>query len=468
MRAALYCRVSTEEQAREGYSIDNQLTVCRRVCQDRGWAVAGEYIDAGISGRYEAIGRRPAFKRLLDDAQAGRFQVVVVWQLDRFSRNTVLTLSAFSLFQKHQVDFFSHNERLDYTTPTGRLQLSVLAAFAQYFSDNLGVQVSAGKLGRKRKGLHNGHLPFGTVAGTDGVAVPDPATYPGLVLAYQLAADGASDAEVARALNAAGYRIAKGRSLSLFTANSVCQLLPNRFYLGELPENGGWMPGKHQPLVDASLFERALAHRRQRFNDRGPHSSPKGIFALTGLVRCGYCGCPMWMYRAQGEGRHAAPDRARCSGRIGRGECPQPVVPLWVLEDAVGVWLAGLVVPPEAVEMAIARQAPKQDTNGTNKARIEAALGRLREMYQWGDISRNEYQSQAGALRAQLAAIPAPVVAADLHALAAGLRDAAGVWGAATAQERHQIAVRVIERVVVTGRDVAIVPRPEVAVLLVG
>lgn len=462
---AIYARVSTEDQL-EGYSIDAQLTACREYALAHSLNVIEEYIDAGVSARYDDICRRPQFSRLINDAEAHKFAVLVVHKLDRFARNRRLAFEVLDRLEKCKVRFVSVTENIDFSTPWGSAVQGIFLVWADFFSRNLGAEIRKGKAGRKAAGLHNGHLPFGAMAGPDGVAIPNPATYPGLLLAYRLAADGASDSQVAQALNAGGYRIAKGRTLHLFSANSVCQLLPNRFYLGELPDGaGGWIPGKHSALVDGEIFERALSHRRQRAANRAPYSSPRTLFSLTGLVQCGHCGSRMWIYKASGKHRDYL-DRARCSGRIGAQLCQQPVVSLWVIEDAVQQWLGGLVVHPEAVERVLSRQPANPDTGESERRRIEAALSRLRQQHMWGDITDAEYRAEAAGLRQQLAAIPAPVVAGDLRALAAGLRDAAAVWAGATQVERHQIAVRVIERVVVTGRDVRIVPRPEVAPLL--
>src|SRR5918998_1515670 len=93
---------------------------------------------------------------------------------------------------------------------------------------------------------------------SDGIPLPDPASYPGLLLAFRLAAEGQSDREVATALNAAGYRTTGNRGRNLFTKDTVCVLLQNRFYLGELPDGqGGHVPAAHHPVLDTELFEQA-------------------------------------------------------------------------------------------------------------------------------------------------------------------------------------------------------------------
>ena len=91
MRAALYARVSSEEQV-EGYSIDAQLRQCRDYAKNQGWTVVAEYVDEGRSARAEDTSKRPKFKAMLEAAKNREFDILIVHKLDRFSRNLLLTL----------------------------------------------------------------------------------------------------------------------------------------------------------------------------------------------------------------------------------------------------------------------------------------------------------------------------------------------------------------------------------------
>jgi site-specific DNA recombinase len=245
MRAGFYGRVSTPEQL-EGYSIDAQRRAFRLLCQGRGWEPVAEYIDEGKSARIDKISKRPAFRRALDDARAHAYDVLVVHKLDRFSRNVRITLESFDTLGKAGVSFVSITEQMDFTTPYGRFALTMLGGLAQLYSDNLSQETKKGKHERKAQGLYNGLLPFGAMKGPDGVPIPNPDTYLGLVMAYELAAQGGTDNEIAVALNASGCRTAGNRGNRPFTKDTVRDMLRNRFYLGELHDgNGGWVKGKH-------------------------------------------------------------------------------------------------------------------------------------------------------------------------------------------------------------------------------
>jgi site-specific DNA recombinase len=207
MRAALYARVSSEEQV-EGYSIDAQRRAFRALVGDKQWSIYREYIDEGKSARSDNINKRPAFKEMISDALAGSFDVLVVHKLDRFARNLRITLEYFDRLSKAGVSFLSISENMDFSTPWGRLALTLLGGLAQFYSDNLSQETKKGWAERKEQGLYAGLLPFGIMKGDNGVPKQNPETYPGLVMAFNLAAQEKKDRQVAQALNAAGYRTA--------------------------------------------------------------------------------------------------------------------------------------------------------------------------------------------------------------------------------------------------------------------
>src|SRR5690348_13325066 len=129
-----YVRRSSEMQ-KDNYSIDAQKRAIKDAARLRGLPEPIFYEDDEISARGEQIAKRKKFKQLLDDAQAGRVHVIIVHTLDRWSRNVMVTLQSFRILSQFGVAFISLSEHIDYSTPEGRLQLTILAAFAAYFSD---------------------------------------------------------------------------------------------------------------------------------------------------------------------------------------------------------------------------------------------------------------------------------------------------------------------------------------------
>ena len=188
---------------------------------------------------------------------------MVVHKLDRFARSVVVALGTFKLLNERGITFLSLSEQgMDFTTPIGKVMFGMLAMLAEYYSENLGVETRKGKAERKAKGLHNGLAPFGYRSTGSSVAELDTATKEGVVLAFQLAAASVSLSKIAQALNAGGYRTGGNMRRSLFSKDTVRDMLENRFYLGKLPvfEPGSarrvreWQDGRHEPLIDAATF----------------------------------------------------------------------------------------------------------------------------------------------------------------------------------------------------------------------
>jgi DNA invertase Pin-like site-specific DNA recombinase len=151
-RAALYARVSTDEQ-----SPDLQVEELRRLAEQRGWRVVDEYVDRGVSGVKES---RPALDALLADAQAGKLDLVAVWKLDRLGRSLQHLLRTLDCLTGWGVQFASARDSgIDTTSPSGRLMLHMLAAFAQFERDLLRERVIAGVRRAQAQGKHCGRKP---------------------------------------------------------------------------------------------------------------------------------------------------------------------------------------------------------------------------------------------------------------------------------------------------------------------
>lgn len=146
MRAAIYARVST---ANNGQDPRVQTRELQEYCQRRGWTVAGEYVDVGISGTKE---KRPELDRLLADAHRRRFDAVVVWRFDRFARSVSHLLRALENFQALGVEFVSLSEQLDTSTPTGKMVFVVLGAVAELERNLIVERVKAGLRNARAKG----------------------------------------------------------------------------------------------------------------------------------------------------------------------------------------------------------------------------------------------------------------------------------------------------------------------------
>mgnify|MGYP005647317311 CR=1 FL=1 len=139
---AIYTRVSTDEQAEKGLSLSAQQHACRKFADNREWTVVEVYEDPGYSGKND---KRPGFQNMLEDARQGKFKVVLIHKLDRFSRNIDNTLKIFRDLNDHDVTLASVTEEFDYSTPMGRMFFHMMAVFAQWYLENLSAETAKGK-----------------------------------------------------------------------------------------------------------------------------------------------------------------------------------------------------------------------------------------------------------------------------------------------------------------------------------
>jgi len=142
--AALYCRVSTNDQ-----KTDMQLTDLRKFSSDRNLIIYNEYLDNGISG---SIKKRPALDKLMSDAKKKKFDVILVWRFDRFARSSRHLVEALHTFRHLDIQFISYNENIDTGSPLGEAMFTIISAMAQLERDIIKERVKAGLKNARNKG----------------------------------------------------------------------------------------------------------------------------------------------------------------------------------------------------------------------------------------------------------------------------------------------------------------------------
>ena len=150
MKAAIYARVST---ANNGQDPTVQTRELEEYCQRRGWKVADQYIDVGISGAKE---KRPELSRLMANAHRRKFDTVIVWKFDRFARSVSHLLRALETFKALGIEFVSLSEQMDTSTPTGKMVFTVLGAVAELERSLIAERVKAGLRNARAKGKRLG------------------------------------------------------------------------------------------------------------------------------------------------------------------------------------------------------------------------------------------------------------------------------------------------------------------------
>ena len=149
MRVALYARVSTLN----GQHPEMQLADLREYASRRGWEIAGEYVDEGVSGSKES---RPELNRLMGDSHRRQFDMVLVWKIDRFGRSLKHLVNALADLDSYGVAFASLQDNLDLSTPSGRLMFQIIGAMAEFERALIQERVKAGLHNARRNGKQLG------------------------------------------------------------------------------------------------------------------------------------------------------------------------------------------------------------------------------------------------------------------------------------------------------------------------
>ena len=404
MRIAIYIRVSTEEQAEDGYSLAAQERACRAFAESRGWQVFGIYADEGISGRND---KRPALQRLLADMRIGRVKTIIVHKLDRLARNLHLTLEIIEELKEHNAAFVSVTEQLDLTTPIGWAMFQVQGVFAEMYSQNLSNETAKGLREKATQGGWVGPVPYGyTRSGTTLVPSDDAPVVRNMYMWY--ANGGESFTSIADRLNADGFRTLNWKTglRGLFGRESTRTILRNPAYKGIVRCDGKEYPGNHEALVNAELWDRAQRVRETRTAKNGYYSVklPRIGGMLTEIAYCSACGDRLWYHQT---GRPTSRSHYYvCSGRS-RRTCDATFSRAEVAEAQTLDLLRTLSLPADwrttVLQKAESFLKPDEGKRTISPAAIQRQIEILALGHAEGDISTETFHRERERMRARLA-----------------------------------------------------------------
>lgn len=287
MNVGLYVRVSTAEQAKEGYSIGEQTARLGKYADAHDWTVYKTYTDGGYSG---GDTNRPALQQMIRDIKAGRIKKVVVYKLDRLSRSQKDTLELIEdVFLENGVDFVSMNENFDTSTPFGRAIIGILAVFAQLEREQIKERMGMGKLARAKEGKWPGgkNVPFGYDYIDGELKIND---YEAMIVReiFKMALEEKSSYTIEGELNRKGY---KTKNAS-WGETSVRRALHNKAYIGQIKYGKEWFKGLQDPIIDYDTFfevQEIMQKRSDHYNQSGRNPG-KATTYLGGFLYCGCCG----------------------------------------------------------------------------------------------------------------------------------------------------------------------------------
>lgn len=159
MKTIIYTRVSHQEQAKNGLSLENQLDRCRKYCAFKEFDIIGEICDEGVSG-FKTSGRK-GWEEMMGLVESKKIDAVVCYSLSRFARNTAATILAIEKMNKKGVEFHSITESIDTNSATGKLFLTMIAAFAEFERTMTGERIKSVLDMKKKKGEAMGSVSYG-------------------------------------------------------------------------------------------------------------------------------------------------------------------------------------------------------------------------------------------------------------------------------------------------------------------
>ena len=466
----LYVRVSTLEQAEEGYSIDEQEAKLRAYCSAMGYNIYDVHIDPGYSG---SSLDRPGIKKVISDVRAGKVRKVIVWKLDRLSRSQKDTMVMLEdVFLENGCDFVSLLESFDTSTPFGRAIVGLLAVFAQLERENIKERTAMGRQARIRKGyFHGSHSPLGYhfKSGSNDLVVDEYSA--GMIReVFQLFLSGGS-------LNGiATHMIDKyGSNCFEWSNTSVRRILRNPVYVGNVTLGDKVYDGVHKSLISESEFCMAAAIlEHNKSLDKRNYSYSTGQFKadnlLTGILFCGDCGARMYARKvSKQKKKYICHSVARTSKPMIKSDnCTNRMHPFTVeqLDSIVMGEIEKLSLDRTYFNSILTESAPVVDVLQPYRERVdelEKQIKRLLNLYQTGLIDMDEVVDRVNPLKDEKEKLvsyidnhedaPAAVSVDDAWAIACSFKT---VINGGTLEDIHRIIHTLIDKIVVLNEDVTI------------
>lgn len=351
MRVALYARVSTDEQAIHGLSIDAQLAALREWAKDK--SIVDEYVDLGVSAR-KPILKRQELQRLLRDVEQGKIDTIAFTKLDRWTRNVREYYKAQDVLDAHNVSWRAIHEDYETETAAGRLKVNIMLAVAQDEADRTSERIKAVFEDKRRKGLvPTGSVPLGIRLEAGKYVPSDEAQRARDIFLTFIATR--SPTETARRHG--------------MTANGIRYLLRNETY-----KTAGVIDGNTWDTAQSILRSRA---QRMVRTDR--------VYLFSGLLICPHCGSRLTVVRVDNYVYYRCP-------RHFDGMCPG----IHVSELKIEAFLLSQLLPAvEGYNLKLTRKQKKP----VSVQNIQRKLDKLTDLYLEDKISKEEYDARSEPLR---------------------------------------------------------------------
>jgi DNA invertase Pin-like site-specific DNA recombinase len=382
LRAGLYERVSTDEQAKFGFSIKTQVDALEEHCEKNGLKIVDHYADDGVSGGKAAF-KRPEMSRLLEDVKAGKIDIILFTRLDRWFRNVPEYFKVQEVLDAHGVQWKAIWEDYDTTTSNGRMAITIFLAIAQNEREKGSERVKvvfANKIKNREALFNQQSMPFGYTKRLDEDGIPrlvkDPNTEDAVATFWDIAIKYESIYKAGTYVNLA-YGIQRH-------IKNWYDLAYNEIYTGVYRGVTDYC----EPYVDREKWERLQSRRYKK-------AASGKVYLFIGLIRCPLCGRVLTSSSTTltlAKGRKKEYRQYRCK----RGEAKCCEFHKSINEEKVENWLLenlDELMRDEVARVNLERAKPRRKPK-TDVSKLREKLRRLNVAYMAGNMDDNEYISE--------------------------------------------------------------------------
>jgi len=388
VRAALYVRVSGQEQAIKGLSLEAQQEDLEEYARERGWIITGVYIDAAKTAR-KSLGKRTNFLRMLEDVKQDKVDLILFTRLDRWFRSVADYYKVIEVLEAHNCGWLTTQEQYDTTSASGRLYINLRLSIAQNEADLCGERIGAVFDNKIKHGtVTGGKVPFGYRINDEKrlEIVPERAAV--VLDAFE---------HYKACVSVRGTAMYLQRTYGVNWTNVNCRrILTQKLYTGYYDRRGRVNENFCAPIIPQELFDEV-----QKLLSNNVKSNPSGrVFLFTSLVKCAECGHTLagvcnnvYIYY-------------RCPQYVERRKC---IHKNHIRESAIEEWLFSFLgdeLEKCRVEWEVKEAERKRMSSSTDRAAIRRKLAKLKELYVNDLISLNDYRRDYEQYNAQLAEYP--------------------------------------------------------------
>lgn len=413
IRVAIYVRVSTQEQAKEGYSIGEQIDRLKKYAEVHDYIIVKIYTDAGHSGGNM---ERPALQEMIADIISGKIDKVCVYKLDRLSRSQKDTMTLLEdIFLENNCDFESMTEKFDTSTSFGRAMIGILSIFAQLERENIKERMSMGMHARIKEGKWRGgsQVPFGYdyEPALEKLVVNE---WESMIVKhlFEAFAEGQSLYSIAEEMREKGHVLKNGK----VDNRNLRYILRNKTYCGYMRHLDEWIKGLHDAIVDEETFDKAqiiLDENKKRYEELGYKTGLEARSTnLGGLIYCARCGAKYSKCRT-GTKEYGVHYNYSCYSRhkkvktmIKDPNCKNKLYRIDDLDNIIFTEIKKLAIDPEYLHSIKQKNSQSETAQKIHAIEnqiksINGQLSRFMDLYGIGKFTIEEIQEKSAPLQDQ-------------------------------------------------------------------